>query len=111
MMILERTSIDDPCASFVVHGISGAWGMAAVGIFGRKAAELNGPSGAAAAGQQAGLVTSGSWNLLWIQLLATAVIIVWSTTTTYILLKVKLQIDDQFFMRYLAIKHTIGKLQ
>ena len=34
MKLVEMTSfVDDPCASFAVHGVGGIWGMIAVGIF------------------------------------------------------------------------------
>ena len=33
MMAMERTNLDDPCAAFAIHGLSGAWGLIAVGLF------------------------------------------------------------------------------
>ena len=29
----SKPSLDDPCCTFITHGICGIWGMLAVGIF------------------------------------------------------------------------------
>ena len=35
LLVLERSKLDDPCGVFVTHGLSGIWGLLAVGIFGK----------------------------------------------------------------------------
>ena len=76
MMALERSSIDDPCASFAVHGLSGAWGLLAVGIFGHKEDGI----------MEYPALIRGGYYLFFVQLLAVAVIAIWASVTTYILL-------------------------
>ena len=76
MLIMERTSVDDPRATFAVHGLSGAWGLISVGIFGRKEDGLL---------QHDGII-QGDFYLLSIQALGALVIAVWAMTTTYIIL-------------------------
>ena len=34
--LMERSAIDDPVGAFAVHGVSGVWGLLAVGIFATK---------------------------------------------------------------------------
>ena len=36
LITMERLSIDDPCGSFAVHGMNGAWGLLAMGLFAKK---------------------------------------------------------------------------
>ena len=76
MLIMERTSIDDPRGAFAVHGLSGAWGMISVGIFARKEEGLL---------QYDGLI-QGDYYLLSIQALGVLVIAVWGMATTYAIL-------------------------
>ena len=76
MLIMERTTVDDPRATFAVHGLSGAWGMISVGIFARKEDGLL---------QHDGLI-QGDFYLLSIQALGVLVIAAWGMTITYIIL-------------------------
>ena len=76
MLIMERSSVDDPRATFAVHGLSGAWGMISVGIFARKEDGLL---------QYDGII-QGDFYLLSIQALGVFVIAVWGMATTYIIL-------------------------
>ena len=32
----EKNNLDDPCCTFLVHGVCGVWGMLAVGIFAKE---------------------------------------------------------------------------
>ena len=40
LLSLERLSIDDPCGSFVVHGLNGAWGLIALGLVAKDNLEI-----------------------------------------------------------------------
>lgn len=51
-----KLKIDDPVGAISVHGITGAFGTICVGIF----------------AVQNGVLTTGSWSLLWVQLLGVA---------------------------------------
>ena len=33
MILDSKPSLDDPCCTFITHGLCGIWGMLAVGIF------------------------------------------------------------------------------
>ena len=35
LLVIERTTLDDPCGAFIAHGLNGIWGLLAVGIFGK----------------------------------------------------------------------------
>ncbi|MGG1573948.1 ammonium transporter [Fictibacillus sp. NRS-1165] len=68
---LEVKRIDDPVGAFPVHAVSGIWGTLAVGLF---AADK-------------GLITTGSWHLLGVQLLGLLVLCVWGFVLTWVGLK------------------------
>ena len=73
MLVTERTKIDDACASFATHGVSGVWAMMAVGIFGRKTGD--------GLLKYQGLTQGGSY-LLGVQLLASVVMSLWAMALT-----------------------------
>ena len=54
LLVLERSNLDDPCGVFVTHGLSGIWGLLAVGIFGITPGNMRG------IGELEGIE---SWNL------------------------------------------------
>ncbi|MDN4073116.1 ammonium transporter [Fictibacillus terranigra] len=68
---LEVKRIDDPVGAFPVHAVSGIWGTLAVGLF---AADK-------------GLITTGSWHLLGVQLLGLLVLCAWGFVLTWVGLK------------------------
>ncbi len=75
--ILEWLKIDDPVGCIPAHGITGIWGMLAVGLFAEEV--QHGDSKISP-----GLFRGGSVKLLGVQTLACLCIISWSTITTII---------------------------
>ena len=69
--LLDWIRVDDPVGAFPVHGISGAWGVLAVGLF----------------SNHGGLLLSGNWHLLGIQLLGLITLCIWGFAITWIGLK------------------------
>ncbi|MFP3360135.1 ammonium transporter, partial [Planococcus sp. SIMBA_143] len=65
---LDARKIDDPVGAFPVHGVSGIWGTIAVGLF----------------STDGGLFSSGSWELLGVQLLGLIVLCVWGFGMTWL---------------------------
>ncbi|MEZ6055544.1 MAG: ammonium transporter [Planctomycetaceae bacterium] len=82
-LLIERVGIDDPVGAVSVHGVCGAWGTLAVGLFG----SLKGVEGM--------LVTKG-WPMaqLGIQALGVGTAFLWAFPVSLLI--------------FLAIKHTIG---
>ena len=33
---IRNNNLDDPCCTFLIHGVCGVWGLLATGIFARK---------------------------------------------------------------------------
>ena len=69
--------------SYNVTGFGGAWGMVAVGLFAEKDLLVGFSS-------YAGLFHGGGFYLLGVQILACVCCMLWSSATTYILIKVML---------------------
>ncbi|WP_226675380.1 ammonium transporter [Rossellomorea aquimaris] len=65
---LDARKIDDPVGAFPVHGVSGIWGTIAVGLF----------------STDGGLFSTGSWELLGVQLLGLIVLCVWGFGMTWL---------------------------
>jgi len=79
----KKLKIDDPVGAVSVHGVCGAWGTLAVGLFADPAF-----------GGAKGLFTGGGLGLFWTQLIGVAAVFVWASFMSLIL--------------FLGIKHTIG---
>ncbi|MEK7398641.1 MAG: ammonium transporter [Candidatus Poribacteria bacterium] len=73
----SRTKLDDSLDVFACHGVSGIWGSLATGLFATVSINSTGPNG----------LFYGNPKLLLIQLLAVGVVIVFSFTGSYLLLK------------------------
>lgn len=71
VITIDRLKIDDPVGAVAVHGINGAFGTLAVGLFSLKN----------------GLFTTGEWTGLWVQFKGVAVIGIFSFVCAYILFK------------------------
>ncbi|WP_426449130.1 ammonium transporter [Paenibacillus sp. S-38] len=78
---LESKKIDDPVGAFAVHGISGSLGTLAVGLFAKP--ELIEGLGHG----YTGLFYGGGFQLLGVQALGLAIIIVWGFSTTWVVFK------------------------
>ncbi|VDM64333.1 unnamed protein product [Angiostrongylus costaricensis] len=73
--LLERFKVDDPVGIVPIHLTSSIWGMTAVGIFCEKDRHLIG-----ATNGHSGLLYSGEFTLLGVQLLCTLTILVYSAS-------------------------------
>ena len=71
-MFDQRLRIDDPVGAISVHGVCGAFGTIAVGLF----------------AVDGGLFYSGSFSLLGIQLIGVLAVMVWSMSVTFIAFKI-----------------------
>ncbi len=69
VVLIDKLKIDDPVGAIAVHGVNGFFGTAAVGVF----------------AEEKGLLTSGSFDFLWVQTLGVAVIAIFSFITTFII--------------------------
>jgi Amt family ammonium transporter len=63
VLFVERIGIDDPIGAVAVHGMSGIWGTIATGLFAVPALAANLATGTG------GLVYTGSFHQVWVQLL------------------------------------------
>ncbi|WP_438446602.1 ammonium transporter [Gorillibacterium sp. sgz5001074] len=76
--LLDGRQVDDPVGAFAVHGVSGSLGTLAVGLFATP--ELTSEIGKG----YYGLFYGGGWNLLGVQALGLAVIIVWGFSISWV---------------------------
>jgi ammonium transporter, Amt family len=83
VLMFDRLRIDDPVGAISVHGVCGAWGTLAVGLFAEAIYANN-----------SGLFFSGETKLLWAQLTGIVAIMVWAFGTSLLV--------------FLALKYTIG---
>ncbi|MNC30055.1 Ammonia channel precursor [compost metagenome] len=66
-LAIDKLQVDDPVGAVAVHGINGAFGTLAVGLF----------------DQQEGLFTTGQFHQLGVQLLGVVVVMVWGFVMSY----------------------------
>jgi Amt family ammonium transporter len=71
----RRLRIDDPVGAISVHGICGAWGTLAVGLFGQRAIDIQ--YWAEDTAIQDGLFFGGGFHQLWVQFVGVAVVCVY----------------------------------
>ncbi|MFW2383107.1 MAG: ammonium transporter [Acidimicrobiales bacterium] len=72
VLAIERLGVDDPVGAFSVHGVCGAWGLIATGLF-ATVSPVNGAT------ESAGLLYGGGFSLLGTQLLGMIAIAVFVT--------------------------------
>lgn len=77
--VTEKMGIDDPVGAIAVHFFTGIWGTLVVGIFAKEnpLGTLRGASG---------FLHGGGWYLFVVQLSGLLIIVLWSVTTTFIML-------------------------
>ncbi|XP_055946976.1 putative ammonium transporter 3 [Argiope bruennichi] len=78
--LIDRLHIDDPTNTFAVHGIAGAWGMMAIGLFSVEDNIRNYTRGLN------GLFKGGGWRFIAVQSMACGVLFAWSMIVATILL-------------------------
>ncbi len=82
VLFLDKLKIDDPVGAVSVHGVAGAWGTLAVGLFANPKFEES--------SQVAGLFYGGGLQLLWVQFLGVLLAFIWSfsiSSLVFIILK------------------------
>ncbi len=78
VMMFDRIRVDDPVGAISVHGVCGAWGTLAIGLF----------------GNEVGLVYGAGLAQFWTQLIGVSVALGWTLAVC--------------FPIFLAIKYTVG---
>jgi len=75
VLFFDKIKIDDPVGAVSVHGVCGAWGLIAIGLFARYDDAFLGR-------EDAGLIYGGGFDQLGVQALMLLIIGVWVTATT-----------------------------
>ena len=81
VMFIERRGIDDPVGAVSVHGVCGAWGTLAIGLFAKHDDAFLGRD-------DAGLFYGGGIDQLTVQAIGVVIVAVWVLATSAILFKV-----------------------
>ncbi len=81
VMFIERRGIDDPVGAVSVHGVCGAWGTLAIGLFAKHDDAFLGRD-------DAGLFYGGGIDQLAVQAIGVVIVAVWVLATSAILFKV-----------------------
>lgn len=80
MPLFDRMGVDDPVGASSVHGISGIWGVIAVGLF------ADNPIPLGTTNSRSGLFKGGGWYLLGVQCLSALCLGCWGVASTFFLL-------------------------
>ena len=80
--------VDDPIGAISVHGVSGAWGTIALGLF------AAGPGTIYSEGPAAGLFYGGGWGLVGVQAIGVLAVLAWGLASGFLL--------------FYVIKHLLG---
>ncbi|XP_055643225.1 putative ammonium transporter 2 [Toxorhynchites rutilus septentrionalis] len=80
MKVLDKLKIDDPLYACTVHGIGGAWGLIAIGLFAVS------PAGQPTTGGRSGLLMGGGMSLMKCQLIALFTVLAWGLCATWAIL-------------------------
>ena len=92
IIIDTKLKIDDPVGAISVHGVCGAWGTLAVGLFGSRAVDL--PYWDESSAIQDGLFNGGGVHQLWVQFVGVASVFVFTFVVASVV--------------FLIIKYTVG---
>ena len=84
VVLIDRLGVDDPVGAVSVHGVCGAWGTLAIGLWGVDHATLQG----------IGLLNGGGVGTLGVQALGVGAAFLWAFPVSFVI--------------FLGIKHTIG---
>jgi Amt family ammonium transporter len=84
LFIENKLKIDDPCGAISVHGVNGAWGVIALGLFadGTYGAGFNGIEGAVR-----GLFFGGGASQLFAQLIGLVAVFAWVAPVSFVMFK------------------------
>jgi len=82
----RKLKIDDPCGAISVHGVCGAWGLIAVGLFADGTYPTSGWNGVA--GPVKGLLVNGDVGQLGAQVVDVVVGLIWAWGITWIIFTV-----------------------
>ncbi|KAK9884064.1 hypothetical protein WA026_005001 [Henosepilachna vigintioctopunctata] len=80
MPLFDMAGIDDPVGASSVHGVSGIWGIIAIGIFAQNPYPLKTTSG------RSGVLNGGGWYLLGVQSVAAVSLLTWGICSSFVLL-------------------------
>uniref|UniRef100_A0A6B2E7W1 Ammonium transporter n=1 Tax=Phlebotomus kandelakii TaxID=1109342 RepID=A0A6B2E7W1_9DIPT len=80
MPLFDKMAVDDPVGASSVHGVSGIWGVIAVGLFADNPVPLTTTNG------RRGLFKGGGWYLLGVQSLSVLCLCAWGVLSTFALL-------------------------
>ncbi|XP_017875430.1 putative ammonium transporter 3 [Ceratina calcarata] len=111
MPFLDKMHIDDPVGASATHGASGAIGLLVIGFFADNPYPLDTTSG------RRGLLKGGGWYLLGVQSLALVCLVLWSFSTSIILLwlinkviPIRMSVHDELLGADL-VEHRIRHMQ
>ncbi|WP_338875757.1 ammonium transporter [Spirosoma sp. SC4-14] len=86
LFLENKAKIDDPVGAISVHGVCGAWGTLAVGLFGQRSIDIQ--YWAEDTAIQDGLFFGGGFSQLWPQLVGVGVVLVYSFVVMFVVFQI-----------------------